>query len=465
MNDFDIVILSNGPGEITTWVLPVIKQLKSQLNHLQKNIRISLILSPCPHATGNEIEIAKSWQEIDRTQSAEHFFSFLLWGKTVDNWDWYKQGLVIFLGGDQFFTLVVAKRLGFKSLIYAEWEARWYRYIDFFAVMNQAVINKIPARFHHKCTVVGDLMADVSILNASENQTINNTIKIGLLPGSKSSKLTQGVPFLSSIVEYINPPQPPFERGEYNVDNNFKKREYNFKNNFERGENSLKNNIIKKENSSNLSYNFEFILPVAPTVSLTKLASYGNKNNNPFIDKLGNVTVELIEAENQHYLLTSGGVKIRLITKFPAYDELINCHLCLTTVGANTAQLGALAIPMIVLIPLHQLEAMKSWDGFLGILANLPFVGDFFAKLINSIVLKFIEKNKKLYAWPNLWAKKEIVPELIGYLTVEEVGNLVLDLVNNPDKLEIIKKNLQAVRGESGGSIKIAQIVENFLTK
>lgn len=425
MNNFDIVILSNGPGEITTWVLPVVKQIRAKLSQIQNNLRISLILSPCPHATGNEVNIATPWQEINRIQSPENFFSFLLWGKTADNWDWYSQGLVIFLGGDQFFTLTIAKRLSFQSLIYAEWDARWYRYIDYFAVMNQAVIDKIPSLFHDKCTVVGDLMADVSILKSENNRVNNNNnIKIGLLPGSKSSKLTQGVPFLSSIVQYII--------------NSFSEKDL---------------------------FNIEFILPVAPTITPKKLAFYGDKKNNPLIDKLGNVTIQLVEEEKQLYLLTSGGVKIKLITNFPAYEELVNCDLCLTTVGANTAQLGALGIPMIVLIPLYQLEAMKSWDGLPGILANLPIVGDFFAKLINSIVLEFTKKNKKLYAWPNLWAKKEIVPELIGYLTAEEVGNLVLDLLTNPEKLAIMKDNLQKVRGTSGASIKIAEIVEKIILK
>lgn len=424
MNNFDIVILSNGPGEITTWVLPVVKQIRTKLNHLDHHIRISLILSPCPHSTGNEVNIATQWQEINRIQSPENFFNFLCWGNTVDNWDWFSQGLVIFLGGDQFFTLIIAKRLGFQSLIYAEWEARWYRYIDYFAVMNQAVIDKIPSSFHYKCTLVGDLMADVSISKLENNQALNKNITIGLLPGSKSSKLTQGVPFLSSIVEYII-------------------------------------NSISEQKLLNI----DFILPVAPTITPQNLASYGAKKNNSLIDKLGNVTVKLIEEEKQFYLLTSGGVKIKLITYFPAYEELVNCDLCLTTVGANTAQLGALAIPMIVLIPLYQLEAMKSWDGLPGILANLPIVGNFFAKLINSIVLKFIQKKKKLYAWPNLWAKKEIVPELIGYLTVEEVGNLVLDLLTNPEKLALMRDNLQKVRGTSGASIKIAEIVEKIILK
>ena len=195
MSNFDLIILSNGPGEITTWVLPVVKQIRLLQNIDQNNLRISLILSPCPHGTGNEVNIARQLTEIDRVQAAEDFFTYLLWGKTKDNWDWHSQGLVLFLGGDQFFALTIAKRLNYQSLVYAEWDARWYCYINHFAVMNQAVIDKIPTYFQNKCTVVGDLMADVQFDNLAKSSFIKNKLKIGLLPGSKPSKLIQGVPF------------------------------------------------------------------------------------------------------------------------------------------------------------------------------------------------------------------------------------------------------------------------------
>ena len=419
MPNFDLVILSNGPGEITTWVLPVVKQIRSHLEIIQENLRISLVLSPCPHATGNEVNIALQRSEIDRVQGADDFFSFLLGGKTKDNWDWCERGLVLFLGGDQFFTLVIAKRLGYQSLVYAEWDARWYRYIDYFAVMSKSVIDKISSKFKQKATVVGDLMADIQSSKATNNNVINNKIKIGLLPGSKASKLTQGIPFLMAIAEYIHHKNP----------------------------------------------DIEFIIPVAPTINKEILASYANKKNNSFISIFNDVTGELLEVKKDIYLKTSGGVKIKLIKEFPCYEQLQECQICLTTVGANTAQLGALAIPMIILIPTYQLTAMKSWDGLPGMLARFPLIGDRFATLINKIVIQYTLKNNKLYGWPNIWAKKEIVPELIGNLKIEEVGNLTLELLENIDKLAQIKNDLKTVRGESGASIKIAKMINQIINQ
>ncbi|MDY7024011.1 MAG: lipid-A-disaccharide synthase, partial [Cyanobacteriota bacterium] len=163
MQPIDILILSNGPGELTTWVRPVVVALRNQLKNQAENVRISLILSPCPHATGKEVAIANSYPEIDRVQSADYFWQFLLSGKTADSWDWSPQGVVVFLGGDQFFTVIIAKRLGYRSVIYAEWDARWWRWIDVFGVMNHQVIEAVPRQYLPKFQVIGDLMADVQL--------------------------------------------------------------------------------------------------------------------------------------------------------------------------------------------------------------------------------------------------------------------------------------------------------------
>jgi hypothetical protein len=156
----DILILSNGPGEVTTWVRPVVKALRQKLGHDQNQVRISVVLSPCPNSSGKEAEIARSFPEVDRVQAAEYFWQFFLWGKTWENWDWRQRGVVVFLGGDQFFPVVIGKRLGYPTLVYAEWEARWHSMIDRFGVMKPEVIARVPQKFAHKFTVVGDLMQE-----------------------------------------------------------------------------------------------------------------------------------------------------------------------------------------------------------------------------------------------------------------------------------------------------------------
>lgn len=190
---------------MTTWVRPVVKALREELGHDVSQLRISVILSPCPHASGKETDIALGYPEVDRVQAPEYFWQFLLWGKTAQNWEWRNQGVVIFLGGDQIFPVIIGKKLGYKTLVYAEWEARWHNFIDKFAIMKAQVAKNVSAKYADKFTVVGDLMLEAA-KNEITPKVANPQSKvelIGILPGSKSAKLTQGVPLMLAIAEYI----------------------------------------------------------------------------------------------------------------------------------------------------------------------------------------------------------------------------------------------------------------------
>jgi lipid A disaccharide synthetase len=104
---------------------------------------------------------------------------------------------------------------------------------------------------------------------------------------------------------------------------------------------------------------------------------------------------------------------------------------------------------------------MRSWDGLPGLLANLPGVGTGFAKLINWLILR----QGRLFAWPNIWAETEIVPELVGKLAPETVAQLVLDYLQHPEQLRLMRDRLSAVRGETGAAQQIADIIKQEITK
>ncbi len=412
----DILILTNAPGELATWVKPTVRELRDRLGNDRSEVRISVVLSPCPNASGQEAEIARSYLEVDRVQSAEHFFSFLIRGKTAEHWDWHDRGVVLFLGGDQFFAIVIAKRLGYRTVIYAEWEARWHRWIDRFGVMRSEIVDRAPKPFAHKLSVIGDLMAEVQ---SSHTSTSAEAELIGILPGSKPAKLAQGVPFMLAIAEHLKRNRP----------------------------------------------SLRFVIPVAPTVDLPTLASYADPVQNPILPIVKGAQAKLIESSAPPYLETSTGLQVELRTsgsqRVPAYELLSQCRLCLTTIGANTAELGSLAVPMVVVLPTYQLDAMRAWDGVPGLLVNLPGVGSSFAKVVNWYALKRLG----LLAWPNIWAKEMIVPELIGRLEPENVAKFMLEYLDRPEKLEQMRDRLRQVRGEPGAARKLAAIVAEELEK
>jgi lipid-A-disaccharide synthase len=334
------------------------------------------------------------------------------------------------LGGDQLFPVIIGKRLGYRTVVYAEWTARWQRWIDRFGVMKPEIISRVPQKYAHKFAVVGDLMVEAGSRAGGQGgrgaggqgsrgageqggRGAGETIElIGLLPGSKSAKLAQGVPLTLAIAEYIHVARPQTR----------------------------------------------FVIPVAPTLDLETLARFADPHQNPVSHHFGSVAAELIRGERP-LLKTSSGLCVELWTRSPAYDLLSQCSLCLTTVGANTAELGALAVPMIVLLPTQQLDAMRAWDGLPGLLANLPVVGTSMAKIINWMVLQRLG----LLAWPNRWARSEVVPELVGLLQPQVVAEIALDFLNHPEKLQQIRSKLRSIRGEPGAAQKIAQMVCELL--
>jgi lipid-A-disaccharide synthase len=403
----DILILSNGPGELTTWVYPFLKALAIEQQRSPEalaKIRISIALSPCQNASGKEAQLAQSFPNVERVLPQEQFFDFLLWGRTP-NWEWAKQGIVIFLGGDQFFTVAIAKRLGYKTLIYAEWEARWYRWADLFAVRNQAIADKIPAEFRQKSTVIGDLMVDrveTKLLSDS-----GSTLQICFMPGSKGHKLQIGVPLVVAIADILKQKRPELE----------------------------------------------LVIALAPTTTPEGLAKYA-QNSFP-TDDCDGATATLID-EN---LVTAKGTVIKIHREFPAHAIIQSSQLCITTVGANTAELAALHQPMIVLLPTNFVDMKVGWDGVLGLLATAPVLGKFLRVLINSILITEIQKKGQLLAWPNIWAGAAIVPELLGDLTPTQVATEILFYLDHPDELAKMRDRLKQVCGQVGAATKLAEMV------
>ena len=412
----DLVILSNGPGELSTWVRPVLQALRVRTRFS----RISVLLSPCPHAGGNEAAVAATFPGVDRVLGPQQFFPFLLWGKTPDPWQWHQQGVVVFLGGDQFYAVAIGKRLGYRIVTYAEWTPRWLPWIDACGVAQAQMLQRVPRRHRSKVSVVGHLMTDIQP-SADATSCLKGlgwnpeTEIVGLLPGSKPAKLRVGVPFCLGIADQLHQHRPQTQ----------------------------------------------FVIPVAPGVSIETLQQYADPTHNALISKFAGSTAVLNESERGlAYLCTPNGTPVWLWPFYPAYDLFLHCQVCVTTVGANTAELTALAIPMLVVIPTQQLEIMRAWDGGLGLVTRLPLLGTPLAALVNRYILN---RGLGLKAWPNIWAGQEIVPEYVGQVYPDAIAQHLLRLLDTPTALQQMQTDLRAVRGEIGAATRLARLIEKTL--
>ncbi|WP_287128973.1 hypothetical protein, partial [Candidatus Cyanaurora vandensis] len=333
---------------------------------------------------------------------------FLVTGRTQADWDWYARGAVLFLGGDQGFTCWIARRLGYPLVVYAEWQVRYSRWMDRVGLRTAQVYPQYQQQ-PEKFRLVGDLNID-GVMSRGPSPLAAGTW-VGLLPGSKGLKLGLGGPLLMAVAEQLQAKHP-----------------------------------------------VQFVLPVAPTLSLAQLAHYVSPAN-PNVALMGGITARLEERTDGPVLVTTHGTQVRLWTEFPAYDALAGCRFCLTTVGVNTAELAALGVPMVVLIPLNKIEVMKAWDGLPGLVMNLPVLGNFIARRVNPWLIR----RTGLLAWPNLLAGRAIVPELKQVLTVADVVQASLPFLTDDDLHRTTRTQLLATMGGQGAAQKLVGLVKEVL--
>ncbi len=407
-----VVIVSNGPGELATWVRPVVDELnkinKSQCENDILDFNLRLVLVPCPNATGKEFIVANSWNKFELITKSNSFWKLIINPYSFANWP--KKGIVIFLGGDQFWSILLAKRLGYMNIKYAEWISRWPQWTDKIAAMNAKVKELIPKAYRNRCQIIGDLMADIE-LQSEISLKDKQKHYIALLPGSKKAKLSIGIPFFLEIAD----------------------------------------NIAKKNK------NINFIIPIAPTTNKSEYLFF-QSDKNPIaqyytskIKTIKNIKDSIFDYE----IKTSKNTTIYLVKKNPCYEILKECELAITTVGANTSELAAIALPMLVVLPTQHLNMMNAWDGIFGLIGKISIINRF----ITFIVKFFYFKKKKFFAWPNIKAKKMIVPERIGNISPKKIAKEVLFLIKNRDQLKSMRKNLLKERGEKGATAKLAYII------
>lgn len=410
------MLVSNGPGELSTWVRPLAERL-----HAMQPLRprsqessggLQLVLVPCPNATGQEHEVARSWGLFERVIPARRFWWLLL--RPRRHGVWPRQGVVVFLGGDQFWTVLLSARLGYRHLTYAEWVARWPRWNDRVALMGSAASSRLTPRWRGRAEVVGDLMADLPEQARLSGPLAQGVPWVALLPGSKRAKLQVGVPFLLATADRL----------------------------------------------ARLRPDVRFLLPVAPTTSPREIEAYGS-GSNPLAPSYLSGEPQLEDSGSGELLLrTPAGTPIHLETGHPAHGPLSQCALALTTVGANTAELGALGLPMIVLVPTQHLHVMQAWDGGLGILARLPVL----RRLLGVALTAWRMRHRGFLAWPNISAGRLVVPERVGAITPEEIAAEAADWLAQPTRLEEVRADLRALRGQPGAVEAVARMVLALLS-
>ena len=398
-----IIFVANSPGEISGWLLPLVHEARLRW----PNCRLVLQLTLCEFASGAEERISRELLGIEEVLSPYRYFDMLL--RRMAH---YKNPLIIHLGGDMFYSALLAKRWGVPLWIYV-WGRKWLdRAFTGYFVRNdrdlQALQNcGIPL---HKVKVVGDLVADATAF-ALESQ-LQHRAEAGPARPDSSAKTGTGplISFLPGSREHEVSGLSPF---------------------FMETAQQIKAQIP----------DCRFQLIVSPFI---KTGDIQRLTTQEPIPELGGV--RCLYRDN---CLSDGSTTEIEIIHEDQLARLSASSLAVTIPGTKTSELGCLGIPMIAILPLNRPDRLPL-TGLLGMLDFIPWLGQ---RLKKWLVIRFA-KRSKLYALPNILAQRKIVPELVDILRSSSVAQEAVALLNNPDALRSQTRELHKLYDGYKGTAK-----------
>ncbi|NLM37567.1 MAG: hypothetical protein GX202_05505 [Firmicutes bacterium] len=413
----DIIITVNSPGEVSGWLKPVVDALKD----FPWPYRLTVFIPPCPFASGAENRVVAELPQVKQVIGAEEMIRFIITGKAPAKFNPAGKGIILFLGGDLTYAALLAKRLRYPAVAYTEGLTGWARSFARFAMAYSWMADKVmdPA-VKKKTVVIGNLMLDAVKPEYSKEQMkklMGNEEAPGLLllPGSRPVHFQYMLAFYVKTIEKIKKHLPALATA----------------------------------------------LNISPFVTeeqlITALSGWGAQE--------WGVSATYSPAE-KGALDTFGPLKvlgeIRTATGLclpcfhhQQYSLMSWADLALTIPGTNTVELAAQGVPMVVTIPLNHPEKIPL-EGLAGLIGGLPLLG----KVLKRKLVSKFQAKIKFTAWPNRLAKAEIVPELIGKISPDQVAEVALGMLQDEAGLAQISQRLEGVVGEPGAAKRLIRILE-----
>ncbi|OGC23684.1 hypothetical protein A2291_04195 [candidate division WOR-1 bacterium RIFOXYB2_FULL_42_35] len=197
MNNFDIVLVANSPGELSALVKPVAETLAAK----HPDTRIILVLTPCQYTSGKELDYVETIKGISQTITANGYKNWILLNKKPEI-DFKEKGVVLFLGGDLAHAMLVAKKLKYPASAYVQDYIGWTKFYQNFFIPDEATRRKLDPKdkLRDKIKVVGNLMVD-SVVDLHKWAPDKNVITF--LPGSRNWQIKHTTPIYEKIIQVM----------------------------------------------------------------------------------------------------------------------------------------------------------------------------------------------------------------------------------------------------------------------
>ncbi len=137
---------------------------------------------------------------------------------------------------------------------------------------------------------------------------------------------------------------------------------------------------------------------------------------------------------------------------------LRGADLAITQPGTNTLELAYSGTPGIVVLPFAFLGHVPL-PGLKGAVASIPFAGPF----LKGVALRSANRNRGLLAWPNRLAGREVMPEMVGDISSDDVANVAVELLLDERRRKQIISGLEKIVQGPGAARRIAAQIARML--
>jgi lipid-A-disaccharide synthase len=391
----EVVLVSNGPGELHTWLRPALRALRAADPGLP--LRIALV--PCQFSSGREAEIAAGFGA-DTVVAPPAFLRSVPAGRAPAGLG-AERGLVLQLGGAVGLAAALARRLAHPLHRYA-FTAGGHRRLERLYLPDRRTARRarLAGTPSGRIEVVGNLVADA--LEAVAPAAPKGDPHVLLLPGSRDAFARPLVPLMLAVVDRLARDRP----------------------------------------------GARFVWPVS-----------GMLDPRTVRDGVAGVEAAALGGvagrREGDTVRTPSGAAVEMVGEDERHAHMRAADLAITIPGTNTLELGIAGVPSLVMLPLNAperipLEGAGHWLGL------LPGIGPPLKRWAVRAVVAGLDQPVSL---PNRLAGERLFEEVVGRIAAGDVAERAAALLDDPADLARRRARLRATMPEAGAAARLAQRV------
>jgi hypothetical protein len=401
-----IAITSNGPGEFSGWVRPLV----AALLRLAPETDVSLFFVPDDYATGREPEVAQRLFPAAHVVAPKAYVRFALGADAIGATA--RADVVQYLGGDLMHASRVRARLGARGRSYKFANKSIAKHFDgAYAVdaKNAAELQRTGFAAS-RVETIGNLAVDgalaeaAGVFSTSPGDAALEPGGILVMPGTRRHEIANLVPMFLQMA------------------------------------------VRLRESRPDLPVAFA-VAPFTRDDEIARALARGGEFRNVWGAR-GRVVAQgtgiALEAE-------SGGASFPVVRD--AMRHAAHAKLVVTLPGTKCIELAALGVPTIVCVPLNAPEAVVV-NGPLQYIDRLPVAG----RLLKRAVVIAVDARFPLTAQPNIDTGEMLMPELRGTLMPGGIARRVAAYADDAPARERDGKRLAALyAGHAGAAERMAR--------